>query len=372
MMYNSFFSGKRILVTGVAGVKGSWLALALLRAGASVVGLDRRIPDTQSNFSAAGLKRHVEFIEGDVTDIGLMQKVVNRVDGVFHLAAVAIVREARDNPLDTYRSNTLGVIAVLEAIRNAPKPIRAVFVTTDKVYRPKGGELWLESDPLVASGPYAVSKACAEYIIADYQRTYFAGSDRLIGVGRAGNVVIGGDFYSSRRNKGGGRIFVDCYEALTEGRPPEIFSPSFTRPYTYGGDILSGYMSLMTQLHRNDVAGQAFNFGPVEQYGVSNSHLATRICELWGGNIMWRSGVLREEPFEFQSLSIQKSHDLLDWRPAYSLDEALRDTTRWYRTWAELGSSTAEGCMYDLDVSLLDEHQKTAQRLGISWAQSGK
>jgi CDP-glucose 4,6-dehydratase len=371
-MYDNFFTGKRILVTGVAGVKGSWLALALLRAGAAVIGLDRRTPDIRSNFCLAGLGKHIEFIKGDVADVDLMDTLVGRVDGVFHLAAVALVREAREHPLDAYRSNTLGVVALLEAARKTKRPLRLVFVTTDKVYRPKGGELWLESDPLVASGPYAVSKACAEFIIADYQRTYFDGSECLVGVGRAGNVVIGGDFYSSKTTKGGGRIFVDCFEALIEKRPPEIFSPSFTRPYTYGGDIISGYMSLMSQLHRGGVAGQAFNFGPAEQYGVSNAHLATAICTLWGGDVMWRSGTPREEPFEFQSLSIQKSHNILGWRPAYTLNDALGDTARWYREWAELENSRSEGSMYDLDLHLLEKHQSTAQRLDIAWAQAGK
>ena len=369
-MYHDFFARKRILVTGVAGVKGSWLALALLRTGASVIGVDRRVRGIESNFSSAGLRKHIDFIEGDVTDRVLIEKLVNRADGVFHLAAVALVRQAHEHPLDAYQSNTLGVVTMLEAIRKATRPVRVVFVTTDKVYRPKGGELWLESDPLVASGPYAVSKACAEFVIADYQRTYFtAGSDRLIGVARAGNVVIGGDFYSSRSNRGGGRIFVDCFDALMRNRAPEIFCPNFTRPYTYGCDILSGYMSLMAQLHRSDVAGQAFNFGPCEQYGVSNAYLATKICELWGGNTMWRPGVLRDEPFELQSLSIQKSQHILGWRPAYTLDQALHDTTRWYREWAALGQSTAEGCMYNLDIQLLQEHQEAARRLGIPWAQ---
>lgn len=371
-MYDGFFSDKRILVTGVTGVKGSWLALALMRAGATVIGVDRRVPDIRSNFCLAGLGKHIEFIQGDVTDVDLMDRLVSRVDGVFHLAAVAIVREAREHPLDAYLSNTLGVVTVLDAARKAKRPLRLVFVTTDKVYRPKDGELWVESDPLVASGPYAVSKACAEFIISDYQRIYFSGSPCRVGVGRAGNVIIGGDFYSSKTTQGGGRIFVDCFEALIEKRAPEIFSPNFTRPYTYGADILSGYMWLMSQLHHHEVAGQAFNFGPTEQYGVSNAHLASTICDMWGGDIQWRSGIPREEPFDFQSLSIQKSHDVLGWRPAYTLEDSLRDAARWYREWADLGASKAEGSMYKLNIELLEKHKNTAQQLGIRWARQEK
>lgn len=367
-MFNNFYNGKRILVTGVAGVKGTWLALALLEAGAEVSGVDIRAPEPDSNFAASGLGARIGFTQGDVNDLPLMRRLTGEADGVFHLAAKTLVREAHQNPLEAYRANTLGVATVLEAIRLAGGPKRAVLITTDKVYRPRNGDPWVESDPLVATGAYAVSKACAEFIIADYQRDYFEASGDRIAVARAGNVVIGGDFYSSRRTGGAGRIFVDCFEALAENRAPEIFVPSFTRPYTYGLDILSGYMTLMSKLDRDDVAGQAFNFGPQEQAGVSNAVLATKICEIWGGNIMWQSGRPREEPFEYQSLSLEKSRDRLRWQPAFTLDEALRSTARWYRKWAEPGGMPAAGSLYELNRELIAEHCYAARSLGIEWA----
>lgn len=370
-MFDSYFAGKTILVTGVAGVKGSWLAYVLLRAGATVIGVDTEIPPDRSNFASAGLRDSIEFVHGDVADLGLMRNLLSRCDAVFHLAAVAIVREALEAPHETYRSNTMGVVAVLEAIRLNQRPIRAVFVTTDKVYHPKQGELWLESDPLVATGPYAVSKACAEFVIQDYYYTYFRNQDVRIGVGRAGNVVIGGDLHSSSTMKGGGRIFVDCFEALAEGRSPEIFSPTFTRPYTYGLDILSGYMSLMSELHRPEVNGQAFNFGPCEQYGVTNAMLATKICDLWGGDLSWHSGKRREEPFEFQSLSIRKSQEILGWRPVYTLYESLRDTADWYREWSTHEDTPPPGCMIETAAKLADRYERSAQRVGVKWATSG-
>lgn len=366
-MFNNYYEGKKILVTGVAGVKGTWLALALLEAGAEIVGVDIKKPDTASNFTAAGLAKRIKFIQGDVTSLELMRSLIDEVDGVFHLAAIVLVREAHRNPFEAYRTNTLGVATTLEAIRLSGTPKRAVFVTTDKVYHPKGGELWVESDPLVATGPYAVSKACAEFIIVDYQRNYLGPAGSRIAVARAGNVVIGGDLHSSRSTDGAGRIFVDCYDALSQGRAPEIFSPSFTRPYTYGLDILSGYMTLMSKLNEDRIAGEAFNFGPYEQYGVSNSLLATKICELWGSNIMWQSGQIREEPFEFQSLSFGKSQRNLLWRPAFTLFEALQATTRWYKAWAEHGGNPSEGSMYDLNRQLIVEHRTAAANLRIDW-----
>jgi len=367
-MFNNFYEGKRILITGVAGVKGTWLALALLDAGAEVKGLDIRLPDEESNFVASGLSGKISFTRGDVTDLGLMQEIVAGVDGIFHLAAMVLVHDALRNPFEAYRANTLGVATLLEALRRSSKPTRAVLVTTDKVYKPKNGELWVETDALGATGPYAISKACAEFIIADYQRSYLGRSGTRIAIARAGNVLIGGDLHSSSRTQGGGRIFVDCFEALAENRAPEIFSPSFTRPYTYGLDILSGYMALMSRLDQDGIAGEAFNFGPYEQYGVSNGLLATKICELWGGGIMWRRGNPRDEPFENQSLSFDKSRQRLCWRPAFTLYEALQATTRWYKEWAERRCCANEGYMYDFNRGLLIEHRTAAGNLGIDWA----
>ena len=373
MLFNDYFVGKRVLVTGVSGVKATWLALMLHLAGAIVTGLDKRLAGLRSNFTAAGLGGRIRFVHGDVRDLALVRGLVEEADCVFHLAAEAIVGEAVRNPLETYSSNALGTATMLEALRLAAAPKRAVFITTDKVYRAKpAGELWGESDELGATGPYAVSKACAEWVIRDYHRSYFANTETKIAVGRAGNVIVGGDNHSSSNTQGAGRIFVDCYEALTEGRAPEIFRPTFTRPYTYGLDIISGYMSLMSRLDLEEVAGEAFNFGPYEQFGVSNALLATKICELWGSGVMWKGGALREEPFEYQSLRTEKSQRRLGWRPAFTLYEALRATTTWYKAWAGLGPNVTEGCMYDLNCGLIAEHRAAAARLGVAWAREGQ
>jgi CDP-glucose 4,6-dehydratase len=368
-LFDKYFEGRRVLVTGVCGVKGTWLSLMLLSAGAIVTGLDKRLAALRSNFAATGLGGRIRFVHGDVRDLALVRSLVEEADCIFHLAAEAIVGETVRNPIEAYSSNTLGTATMLEALRLVAAPQRAVFITTDKVYRAKpAGEVWVESDELGATGPYAVSKACAELVIRDYNLSYFSGGETKIAVARAGNVLVGGDDHGSSTIQGGGRIFVDCYEALTQGRAPEIFRPTFTRPYTYGLDILSGYMTLMSQLDKKEVAGEAFNFGPYEQFGVSNALLATKICELWGSDVMWKCGAPREEPFEYQSLRTEKSQKRLGWRPAFTLYEALRATTKWYKAWAELGSNVTEGCLYDLNCSLISEHRAAAARLGVEWA----
>lgn len=366
-VFDNFYRGKRFLITGVAGVKGTWLALALLEAGSDVVGLDLHRPEPDSNFQASGLAQRITFVQGDAADVALVRELLAGTGGVFHMAAVSLVGEARRDPFETYRSNTLGAAAVLEALRLHGRAVRAVFVTTDKVYRPKGDQPWMETDPLGASGPYAISKSCAEFIIADYQRTYFADSGVRIGIARAGNVIIGGDLHSSTKTHGAGRLVPDCYEALANNRAPEVFCPAFTRPYMYGLDVIAGYMALMSKLDERGVRGEAFNFGPLEKSGVSNAELATRICELWGGGLMWRSGAPREEPFESQSLSWDKSRRTLGWAPAFTLDQTLAAAARWYKEWARR-KHPREGDMYDLNRELLAEHRNAARALGIAWA----
>jgi len=367
-LFEGFFLGRRVLVTGVCGVKGTWLALMLLESGAEVVGLDLGLPAPDSNFFASGLDQRIKLVHGSVTDFALIRELVEDVDAIFHLAALALVHTANRDPLATYQSNTIGTATLLEAIRLASKPRRAVFVTTDKVYRPKAGEPWTETDPLGASGAYAVSKACAELIIADYHREYFQNAGHLIGIARAGNVLIGGDLYTTHRTGGAGRILADCFEALIHQRRPEIFSPSFTRPYTYGLDTLSGYMTLMAALDRPGIAGEAFNFGPSEPYGVMNSALATKICEAWGDDLMWQPGTRREEPFEYQSLALDKSSTKLHWRPAYTLDESIDSAVKWYKAWSEWRTQCQSGGMLPLNRTLIEEHRARAESLGVLWS----
>ena len=371
-MFGGFFQSKRILITGVAGVKGTWLAQQLLDLGSHVVGIDICQPERDSNFVASDLHRRMDYVRGDVNDLPLLQETLRNVDAVFHLAATSLVWQARRNPLETYRNNTLGTATVLEGLRLSDSVQWAVFVTTDKVYKPKGGDVWVETDPLFASEPYPISKACAEQIIADYCRQYLGPQGKHIGIARSGNVVLGGDPYSSRRTNGAGHLHVDCFEALIEHRAPELYTPSFTRPYLYGLDTLSGYMTLMSKLDQTGVDGEAFNFGPHERYGVENGLVASKICQIWGSDIQWSVTKPRDEPFEKQSLDWSKARQRLDWQPAYTLYEALLDIAQWYRAWIERGRDAQPGSMVKVNQALIQAHQQTARRMGIGWAQENE
>lgn len=368
-MFDGFFRAKRILITGVAGVKGTWLAQLLLDLDSHVTGIDIHEPEPDSNFVASALHERMEFVRGDINDLPLLQETLQGVDVIFHLAATSLVGDARRHPLETYRNNTLGTATVLEAIRLSDTVQRAVFVTTDKVYKPKGGDAWVETDPLFASEPYPISKACAEEIIADYFRLYLGPLGKRIGIARSGNVLLGGDPYSSRRTTGAGHLHVDCFEALLEQRAPELYAPLYTRPYLYGLDTLSGYLTLMSKLDQDGINGEPFNFGPHERFGVENGLVASKICQIWGSGMQWQSTQPRSEPFEKQSLNWDKARQHLGWQPAYTVYEALLDVAVWYRAWVERGQGARPGSMVDVNQALIKTHQGAARHMGIGWAQ---
>jgi CDP-glucose 4,6-dehydratase len=278
-----------------------------------------------------------------------VQRLVDDADAVMNLAAVSLVGESRAHPLETYRTNAFGTAVVLEALRRSERCTRALMVTTDKVYRSKDGIPWEEHDALFATDPYPVSKACSEEIIRDYVHTYLDAAGKHVVVARAGNVLLGGDPYSSAVLDGRGHLHVDCFEALIEGRRPQIYNPVFTRPYTYGLDILRGYTTALAAADRPGVRGEAFNFGAQEVLGVENGVVATKICEAWGSGITWEHAAGRFEPFEKQSLSWTKAAQVLGWRPAYSIDDTVRDLADWYRAWGERRAGGAPFGIDDVD-----------------------
>lgn len=363
-MFGGSLTGQRVLVTGLGGAKGTWLGWYLLEAGVErLIGVDRTFSTPGGCFSASGLgaQERVSLREADIRDLDALRGILARegVHAIIHLAAMAIVGECRERPLDTYTINVLGTATVLEAARLSESVERVVVVTTDKVYRDKGGEPWREDDPLVATGPYAVSKACAEFVTRDYFSGYLQPLGKHLGVARAGNVLAPGDHHP-------GRIFVDIVRALAAGEAPVIQNPAFTRPYTYVGDTVSGYLSLLAQCDRSEVDGEAFNFGPQESQGVPNGDLATRICELWGTGIQWRRGEGRAEPFVHQSLDCTKADRVLGWRPAYRLDQGLQALVEWHQAQAE---QPQPGALQALTVEHVRRHISAARAAGIAWAQ---
>lgn len=356
-MYNGFYEGKTVLVTGVSGFKGTWLAIALLKAGVrDVIGIDRnRRPG--SNFFMSGLDQVTTFVQGDIQDAELMGRLLTefRVDTVFHLAAQPIVKIAFENPMDTISSNVMGTAVVLEAVRRSPTVKRCVVATSDKSYGDKGGELYYEDDRLQGSDVYSVSKSAADLITQTWIQNYFKAAGIHAGIVRCGNIIGGGDWSS-------GRIVVDCVEALSEGRPPEIHNPHMVRDYFYVLDAVSGYLSLGAALDQDGVSGEAFNFGPGE-HDTGNGDLATRLCTIWDAGIEWEhTPPAKAFPeIQKQTLSWDKAKNILGWEPVYTLDEALNDTVEWYR-------KRLDEPLDELNLRLLDQYDEKAVEKGLPWA----
>lgn len=360
-MFDGYFQGKSVLVTGLSGAKGTWVGWYLLEAGAAkVVGVDSS-PAEDSCYVRCGLREdpRVVMYQQDVRMADQMIEIAQKegVSAALHLAAMAIVGVCQANPLQTYSVNALGSAAFMELVWRTSVE-RGLLITTDKVYRDKNGEPWREDDDLIATGPYAVSKACADVIARDYFDMYLRPAGKHFAIARSGNVLVPGDSHE-------GRIFVDIVNALVKGEPPVILNPAFTRPYTFVGDTISGYLWLLSQCAAQGVDGEAFNFGPQECLGVPNGDLATKMCELWGSGIMWERGKPRDEPFQHQSLDCRKAGERLGWKAAYSLDQSLEALVEFEKARAAGGAPAQIG---ELARRIVGDHVAQARAMGLPWA----
>lgn len=348
-MRSTFWAGKRVLVTGHTGFKGSWLSLWLGRLGAEVVGYS--LPAIEpSLFGKAGLAGHMTSIEADVRDLDRLRSVFasEKPDIVFHLAAQAIVRDSYTDPAGTFSSNVMGTVNVLEAVRGAPSVSAAVMITTDKVYENREW-LWAyrEVDALGGHDPYSNSKACCELAISCWRRSFFAEGGARVASARAGNVIGGGDWARDR-------LVPDILRALTEGRKVVIRNPKSIRPWQHVLEPLHGYLVLAEALAKGATfEDPTFNFGPAEDDARPVDWMVDAICRRWGEGAGWQ---LDEafNPHEAKTLRLDcsRARAELGWRPAVGLAEALDWIVDWYRDLSN-GSSAL-----DLTLNQIERYEQ--------------
>lgn len=337
-----------MLVTGHTGFKGSWLTMWLTLLGAKVVGyaLDPYTPS--DNFVLAGLSDKITDIRADIKDKNAVCEVIKKhqPDVVFHLAAQPLVRESYVTPVDTYETNVMGTIHVLEAIKALEKPVVAVMVTTDKCYH-NNEQLWgyREDDALGGYDPYSSSKAAAELAIASWRQSFFnpLAYDRhkkAIASVRAGNVIGGGDWAKDR-------IIPDCIRALEANKPIEIRNPQATRPWQHVLEPLYGYLLLATRLASSPKEyAEAWNFGPPMEAVIPVWDIAQKVIHFYGkGDIKDVSTTTQPHEARLLALDITKAMSRLSWRPVLSVDTMVEMTTEWYQTYQ------------DQDVYTLNQHQ---------------
>jgi CDP-glucose 4,6-dehydratase len=337
MPFGGIYRGKRVLVTGHTGFKGAWLSEWLLTLGADVTGLSLPAPSSPALFEQLDLAGRMNHRLGDIRDLSAVRAAVAAVrpDFVFHLAAQSLVRRSYQEPVETYATNVLGTVHVLEALRKAGRPCSVVAVTSDKCYENRE---WIhsyrESDPLGGHDPYSSSKGAAELAIDSYRRSYFSSGDARVRLAsaRAGNVIGGGDWAQDR-------IVPDCIRALQQNQPIPIRNPHATRPWQHVLEPLSGYLWLAASLSLSDSrAGPApgpfetaFNFGPASTANRTVAALVQEILQHWPGGWEDRSDPRALHEAGLLHLATDKALHHLKWQSVWGFEETIARTVGWYR-----------------------------------------
>ncbi len=360
------FAGKRVVVTGHTGFKGSWLCEWLLSLGAEVTGLALEPDTTPSLFDQLGLRDRLNDVVGDIRS----QETVSRVlaaakpDFLFHMAAQPLVRRSYREPVETWATNVLGTIHVMEALRRLDKSCAAVCVTTDKCYENRE---WLwgyrETDPLGGHDPYSSSKAAAEIAVASWRRSFFQGPESKVRLAsaRAGNVVGGGDWAEDR-------IVPDAMRALLRGESIKVRNPAATRPWQHVLEPLAGYLALASALAcRPDDARleSAFNIGPDRESNRPVRDLIEAVCEAWPGRWEDRSDPHAVHEATLLHLDNAKAEALLGWRPTWAFDRTIDVTVAWYRDLRDAASPSAVAARTLQDIRA---HEADARGRGVAWA----
>lgn len=335
MPFLNIYQGKRVLVTGHTGFKGAWLCEWLLSLGAEVTGFALPPTTNLALFEQLGLSVRMRHIIGDVRDLAALRRVVQelRPEFVFHLAAQPLVRLSYEQPVETYATNVMGTVNVLEAVRLACCACVVVVVTTDKCYENKEWvHSYREEDPMGGYDPYSSSKGAAELAVAAYRRSYFSAPDSIVhlATARAGNVIGGGDWALDR-------IVPDSIRALQRSESIPVRNKVATRPWQHVLEPLSGYLWLGACLSNsqlptsNSQLTSAFNFGPALASNRTVAELVQEILKHWPGRWEDRSDPKAVHEAKFLNLATDKAHHILHWQPTWTFEAAIAETTSWYR-----------------------------------------
>lgn len=327
------FDGRRVLVTGHTGFKGSWLCRWLLDLGAEVTGYALEPDSAPALFDLLALAEHMDSRIGDIRDPDGVARVVgdSSPDVVFHLAAQPLVRRSYAEPVYTFDTNVMGTVNLLEAIRTTGTARAVVNVTTDKVYEnPETGHPFDEEESLGGWDPYSASKACSEIVSASYRRSFLAARGVPVATARAGNVIGGGDWSADR-------IVPDIVRALDAGEPVKVRNPEAVRPWQHVLDPLAGYLTLAAGLLTDgDRHARAYNFGPRPDDARTVRELVEHALRVWGDG-EWDAPAAGDQPHEagLLVLAIERAQRELGWRPVWDFEAAVERTVGWYRRVAD-------------------------------------
>lgn len=342
-----YFEDKKVFLTGHTGFKGSWMSQYLLNLGANVIGVSKDVPTKPSMFETLELESRLINIKDNIINHGKIKDIMIEYnpDIIIHLAAQPLVRKSYLDPVETYQTNIMGTISILESIRKlnmAHKDENKVFlnITTDKCYENKEQNYsYSEDDPLGGYDPYSSSKACSEIVTSAYRRSYFNNGDcnsRInVATARAGNIIGGGDWSEDR-------LVVDCVKSLVSDEKIVIRNPQAMRPWQHVLDGLFGYLTLITHMidmycendassNSENIFNSAWNFGPKDENIENVESLVKKLIDFWGnGDYVVKNDDKFHESILLK-LNINKSLSFLDWKPILSLDESVKFTVDWYK-----------------------------------------
>lgn len=362
-LFGGAYASRRVFVTGHTGFKGCWLTYWLLALGAEVTGYALEPPTDPNLFEALGLQDRIGHHIADVRDLARLRDAMAAAEPeiLLHLAAQPLVRASYDEPVETYSTNVMGTVSLLEAVRTVQSVRVVVNVTSDKCYENREWEFaYRENDPMGGFDPYSSSKGCSELVTAAYRRSFF-GPDSGVSVAtaRAGNVIGGGDWAEDR-------VIPDCVRALSSGEPIVVRNPDAVRPWQHVLEPLSGYLWLASRMFAEGrPLDGAWNFGPPAGGNITVREVVETVIAEWGEGTWQGPEPSTNAPHEarFLKLDCSKAADMLGWRPVWDVAEAIRCTVDWYRD-TEKGARSAVQATQD-DLS---RYVSSARAAGLAWA----
>ena len=358
-LFKNIFNDKKVLITGHTGFKGSWLSIWLNFLGAKVYGISENIPTKPSNFIANKLNDFVIDHRADICEIEKIKNIISEIkpDYLFHLAAQPLVGIAYSDPYLTWKTNTLGTVSILEALNQLKTKCISVLITSDKCYENVEWEWgYRENDKIGGIDPYSASKGGAELAIKSYTNCFFNKGDIKIGVGRAGNVIGGGDWSPYR-------LVPDCIKSWSKNKKVVIRNPISTRPWQHVLEPLSGYLSLAYNLSIDEKCrGEAYNFGPAANQNFTVIDVVKEMSKNWE-KVQWE--VNKENNFKesgLLKLNCDKALTDLNWEPVWDFQETIFHTVDWYKTYYEKQTDILE-----LSIKQIEAYSSAARIKKLSW-----
>lgn len=367
IMFNNIYNNKKVLITGHTGFKGAWLTMWLLKLGAKIIGISKDIPTNPSMFEELQLASRITHYQEDIRNLSKITEIVlnEQPDFLFHLAAQPIVSTSYSNPIETISTNVLGTANILESLKVSNHVCTVIIITSDKAYD-NVEQVWgyKENDKMGGRDIYSGSKGAAELIIKSYYYSFFknSGSNIKLAIGRAGNVIGGGDWAKDR-------IVVDCMEAWSKRETVEVRSPEATRPWQHVLEPLSGYLNLGANLYTNrSLHGEAFNFGPRAEQNQTVKQLLKDLSKYWYfENVNDAFTITDNIPFHeagLLKLNCDKALFYLKWQANLVYEDTIRFTSEWYYDFYK-----GEKNMLDKTLEQISEYEDMAQNKGLKWTE---